>query len=180
MPITLRTANNPNTDVQIFAILASCLNQFQGVYNTYLAQISVSQTAAELCFIQNKYKLSQSISAAIPYAVHIASGPQRYMYSGGPRNRAGTLTAIIEYCGRWDTQASSVDTIRATIAADLERMKANLENNDSLNFGGQAYVWSMPSIALSEYKGELDTQFTGMTLIQRVMTINMQILPFDC
>src|SRR5579872_6528442 len=106
--MTLRTPNNPYPVATLLPILGSCLNQFQGVYNTYLAQISVSQTAAELTFVQNKYKMALAMTAAQPYALHLSGGPQRYGYNGGPRNRDGQVSVIVELCGRWDTQPSSV------------------------------------------------------------------------
>lgn len=178
--MALRTPNNPYPMALLLSVLGSCLNQFQGVYNTYLASISPDGTGAVLTFVQNKFKMSQAMTAAQPYALHLSGGSQRFSYNGGPRNRDGQVSAIVEFCARWDTQPSSVDAIRATLDADIERMKANIESNDSLELNSMAHIVSIPAIALNDYKGEYDTQFPGLTLIQRVMTLGIQVLPYDC
>lgn len=180
MPIILRQPNDPYPITVILGILAQAIHQYpQGTYNTYLAQISTSGTGSDLTFVQAKYKMSLAMTAAQPYAVHLSGGSQRFNYNGGPRNRSGQAKALIELCARWDDQSSSIDAIRNVLQAELERYKANLEQNDDLVFNGQAYVWSMPNITISDYKGMFDTQFTGLTLVQQQMAIDIYKLPYD-
>lgn len=181
MPVTLRIPNNPNVDSIVLGVLRNVLNlNATGQVCTYLAQISTSQTGLELVYVQNKYKMALNMTAALPYAVHLSSGKQRYGKMGGPKSFGGAFEAIIEYCARWDDQPSSLDTIRATIAADLERMKANLESNESLAFGGQAFAISLPTMQLSDYKGELNADFPGLTLVERTLSVMVDVLPYDC
>lgn len=180
MPLTLRQPNNPFTASVILGIVRSIINlDVAGQPCTYLAQISQSQTGLELVYVQNKYKMAMSMTAALPYAVHLSAGPQRFMKAGGPRAYDGAITVILEYCGRWDEQAASIDSIRATEDADIERMKANLESNDDIIYGGTGYAIATPQIALSPYKGSLNTDIPGLTLVERVLTAQVNILPYD-
>lgn len=166
----LRTSNNPNTDTVIFTVLKNIL-----ATNTQLATGSLSGTGLEQIYIQNKYQMSLG---AFP-AIHIEAGPQHY-HKNSLRTYMGGLETIIQYYDRWDQQPSSIDTIRANIALDLERVKANIESNDSLSYGGTAYAISVPDMALSPYKGEIDTQFPGLTLVFRELHLTINILPYDC
>lgn len=176
----LRNPNNPNIDATILTTLASVMHlNLAGQPCTYLAQISPDQTGQQLTYIQNKYKMAFAMNAQLPYAIHLSSGKQSYTKDGA-RTYDGQMMAIIEYCGRWDEQPSSIDTIRAVIATDLERIKANLESNDSLSYGGTAYAISVPSMQLSDYKGTLNGEFPGLTLVERVLTVMINILPYDC
>lgn len=180
MPVILRSPNNSNTDVAILGTLRSVLNlDADGTPCTYLAQLSQSQTGLELVYVQSKYKMALGMTATVPYAVHLSSGKQSYR-KNSLRTYDGSFEALIEYCGRWDDQPTSIDAIRATIAADLERLKANLETNDSLSYGGQAYAISLPSMTLSDYKGELDTTFPGLTLVSRTLSVMVNVLPYAC
>jgi hypothetical protein len=180
--VVLRTSNNPNTDDVILNVLRNVMHlNLAGQACTYLAQISTSQTGLELTYVQNKYKMALGMTAAIPYAVHLSSGKQGYSKQGaGLRTYIGSLVCLVEYCARWDEQQSSIDAIRKTIAADLERIKANLESNDSMAYQGQAYTISIPSMTLSDYKGTLNYEFPGLTLVERVLPITVEILPYDC
>jgi hypothetical protein len=172
----LGSPNNPNTDHVILGVLKSLIlnDPHSGQPNTILGQNQVSLNTS-LIYIESKYAMSQG-----PFpALHLSSGHQDYHYAGGPRTYGGVLEAIIEYCDRWDLQASTIDQIRANIASDLERMKANIETNDSLAYQGQNYAISIPRITLSPYMGEFDTQFPGLTLVCRTMSLTINILPYD-
>jgi hypothetical protein len=166
----LRVSNNPNIDLRILNVLKQLLPA-----NTQLAASSESGTGLEQIYIQNKYIMSQG---SFP-AVHLSSGTQNYK-KNSLRTYFGAMQAIIEYYDRWDEQPITIDAIRANIALDLERMKANIETNDSLSFGGAANAISIPDMTLSAYKGEFDTQFPGLTLVYRTLTLMINILPYDC
>lgn len=187
MPVTLRTPNNNYTDEVILGILRNIMhNNASGAPCTYLASIDpgnpnaspplAPQTGLSLTWIQNKYQMALTMNAQVPYAVHLSSGKQAYekhgfLYEGG-------LTAIIEYCGRWDENPASIDNIRKTIAADLERIKANIEDNDSLQFGNAATAISIIKFGLSDYKGTLNADFQGLILVERILTLGINILPY--
>lgn len=166
----LRGSNNPNTDTVILGVLKNILPA-----NTQLAAGSQSGTGVEQIYVQNKYLMSLGNFPAI----HLEAGGQHYRRNSRSTYMGG-LEVIVEYYDRWDTQASTIDTIRANIALDLERAKSNVESNDSLAYGGQAYAISIPEVSLSPYKGEIDTQFPGMTLVYRAMHLMINILPYDC
>ena len=176
--VTLRQPNTPTPDTVILSTIASVMHKnAAGVYCTYLAQISPSQTGADLTYVQNKYKMALGLTAALPYAVHLSSGKQRYA-KNSTFEWMGQFEAILEYCGRWDENASSIDTIRATEAADLERIKANIETNDMLVYGGQGFTISVPTMNLSDYRGSLNGDFPGLTLVERTLSMQVNILPY--
>lgn len=151
-----------------------------GNFCTYLAQLSPSGTGAELTFVHNKFKLALALTAALPYALHLEVGRSHYMKDGGPRSYIGTMEAIFTYCARWDDQASNIDAIWQTMDADLERLKANLESNDDIQYNNAAFSVSVPSIAVGPYRGSENSNYPGLTLIERQMTAVVQILPYDC
>lgn len=79
---------------------------------------------------------------------------------------------------RWDDQDSTIDNIWATIAADLELLKANLEDNDSTAYGGTNQTMSVPQILLDPYEAEFDKSFQGLSLVFRRMIIVYNLLPY--
>jgi hypothetical protein len=182
VPVTLRNPNTPNTDLVILNTLKSVLHlNLAGLPCTFLAQISASQTGLELTYVQSKYQATLGMTAALPYAVHLSSGKQHYEKEGaGLRTYVGAFVCILEYMGRWDDQPGSIDAIRKTIAADLERIRANIESNDSLQFNNTAFAVSVPSMQLSDYKGTLNSDYPGITLVERTLTFMINILPYDC
>jgi hypothetical protein len=55
-----------------------------------------------------------------------------------------------------------------------------VQANSSLAVNGEAMAVSIPTIDLSEYKGELDEKTaTGLTLVKRTMTLTVVVLPYD-
>lgn len=169
----LRTPNNPNTDVVIMGVIKSVLPA-----NTQLAATSLSGNGSELIFIQDKYAMSLGMNATYPIAVNIISGNQSY-FRASQRTYSGILGIEINYYSRWDEQDNTIDLIWKGIATDLERMKANIESNDSLVYGGANYAISVPSIHLSSYEGEYDRTFPGLTLVYRTMSLTVNALPYD-
>lgn len=176
----LRTPNNPNTDKKVLQVLANLLpnDPVTGLPNTQIGlnqlALSTPDKQVSLCYVENKYTMAQG-----PFpAVHLSSGNQHYNKNSN-KTYMGLFVAIIEYYDRWDKQSYTIDAVRANIAADLERMKANIEGNDALAYQGQNYAISTPQIQLSPYKGSIDDQFPGLVLIRRTLTLNINILPYD-
>ncbi len=192
MPVTLRSPNAPFVDKDILGVLRNVMHlNLAAQPCTYLASIDPGDATASpplapltglsLTYIQNKYQMALKMTAALPYAVHLSSGKQGYSKQGaGLRTYIGSLVCLVTYCGRWDENPASIDSIRATIAADLERIRANLESNDSMAYQGQAYTVSIPSIALSPYEGTLNATFPGLVLVERTLSMVAEILPYDC
>lgn len=176
----LRSPNNPTTDAVILNVLAQLLpndpqtGQPNTVIGTNQIPLITQQDPTPLMYIESKYKMSLG---QFP-AVHLSSGGQKYA-KNSRSSYVGQYVAIVEYYDRWDKQPNTIDQIRANIAADLERMKANIEDNDSLAYNSLAYATAIPSMTLSEYKGEIDEQFPGLTLVVRTLTLTINILPYD-
>lgn len=187
--VTLRTPNNPFTDDVILNILRNVMhNNASGQPCTYLASIDPGNanatpplaplTGLSLTYVQNKYDMVLGMNSQIPYALHLSSGKQPYEKDGA-RTYEGGLSAIVEYCARWDENPKSIDNIRKTIALDLERIKANIEDNDSLQYGNAATAISVTKFQLSDYEGTLNGKYPGLILVERVLTLGINILPYD-
>jgi hypothetical protein len=123
--------------------------------------------------------MALSMTAALPYALHLEAGRSRYTKEGGPRVYTGTMEAIFTYCARWDDQASSIDAIWQTMDADLERLKSNLESNDDIQYNNAAFAVSVPSITVGPYRGSENSTYPGLTLVERQMSAMINILPYD-
>jgi hypothetical protein len=155
---------NPNSDIVVLNALAVILPA-----NTNLA------TVGGKVYVQNRY---QMISQNIFPALHLSAGVQ--VHTRDSQNQyLGAMQAVVEYCDRWDAQDSTIDAIRAGIAADMEIMMSNAQHNEILNVGMTAHAVSIPRIVLSPYKGELDDTNGGLKLVCRTMTLTVNILPYD-
>lgn len=125
--------------------------------------------------VQDAYDLSQG---AFP-AVHLEAGAQRHQLVTG-LGYDGIVKIDVSYFDRWDEQTITINGIRAAIDTDLAIMMANVQGNPSLAYGGNSYATSVPTIDLSPYKGEIDKDTVpGLTLVKRVMTLTVNILPYD-
>lgn len=169
----LRTANNPNTDLVVMTAIKNVMAP-----NTQLAATSASGLGLELIFIQDKYAMMLGMNVNYPIAVNMMSKGQSY-HRSSQRTYTGLVDVAIDYYSRWDEQDSTIDAIWASIALDLERIKANIESNDSLMYGQTNYAISVPSLYLTEYEGEYDKTFPGLTLIHRMLTLKVNVLPYD-
>lgn len=159
---------NPNTDRAIMGALTQILPGYP-VRNTRVGQLG------NPVIIQNEYSLLQS---GFP-AVHLETGKQRHQLVTG-NGYTATLQILVTYYDRWDAQSASIDSIRQAIDADLQQMMLNVQSNSSLALNGEAMAVSIPTIDLSEYKGELDEKTaTGLTLVKRTMTLTVVVLPYD-
>lgn len=171
MPI--RSPNNPNTDIVLMGILKSIL-----LPNTQLAASSISGTGSELCFIQEKYKMYLTLKQDAPtMAVNISAGQQSYSLEAY-RAYSGLIAIEVGYYSKWSGQLEDLDAIYANIAADLERMKANIESNDATEYSGANHTIGLAKIALSAYDGQLDDVLPGLSLVKRTMTLTYNILPY--
>jgi hypothetical protein len=162
--MSFRTPNNPNTDIVILTAMANIM--LGNPQNTVVSAGSV--------YIQSKWKM---MLGAFP-AIHMNVGKTIFT-----RNSQRTYMAVynvqIQYYDRWDQQPSTFDQIRSNIAVDLERIKANIESNDSLTYGTTAYAVSIPRFELSAYSTELDTRLPGASLVSRTLTAFVNVLPYD-
>ena len=176
MPVILRNPNNPAPDSQVLAAFKVVVPGFP-TPNTRIAASSVSQNGSEQIFIQSKFAMFQ---AGLFPAVLLSAAAQHYTRM----SRAtydGALTVNIDYYDNWTTSGLTNDQTLAAIAADLERIKANIEDNDSLTaqtFGNSALVISIPSFSLSPYDGTIHTD-AGSQWVWRRLTASLFLLPYD-
>lgn len=165
----LRSSNNPRTDIVLLNALKPVLPP-----NTLLAQLSTSGTGLERIYIQQKYQMSLGDFPALL----LTCGQQNYTYAS--YGRQGTVTANVFYYDRWDQQNSTIDDILGNIATDLNRMQANVEENDSVIMSNTPMITGIPSIGLSPYEGSIEaSSITGISLVFRLMTLQFTILPYD-
>lgn len=158
---------NPNTD----RVLMDCLKTILPGYptpNTRIAQLNCP------IVIENEYAVS---TGKFP-AVHIEVGLQRHTKCG-PGYEA-VMHFVVTYFDRWDTQKTTIDALRLQIDNDLQQMMTNVQNNSSLTIGGVVRAVSVPTIDLSDYKGEIDDKTVpGLSLVKRFMTLTTNVLPYD-
>jgi hypothetical protein len=158
--------NNPTTDLVI-------MTNMKVIIPGYPAQNAVLLPAN--IFIQNSDAL-QLPTTSFP-AMNLKSGKQQYKRIG--EEWAGTLETIGTYYDRWDTQSITFDVIWAGICADLERVAANLQSNDSLTNSGAFYTVSMAEMTFSDYAKEVDNATVpGLTLVKRDLVCVWNVLPF--
>ncbi len=127
-------------------------------------------------YVQNRFQLSQG---KFP-AMHLESGAQlHHRYSGGS-SYIGRLQVIISLYDRWDANTQTMDAIRATLDSDIELVMALLQANENLAYNGTAMATSIPDIAVSAYRGEVETELIpGLKLVYRTLIPTLNILPYD-
>jgi hypothetical protein len=169
----LRDPNNPNPDIVVMSTVKSIM-----LPNTQLALSSQSGTGQELVFIQEKYKMYLTLKQDTPTsAINMSSGLQEHVPEGQFAFSA-TLDINVEYCSKWSGQFEELDDIWKNAAADLERMKANIQENDDTHYGGTNHTIGLAKLVLSPYEGLLDDTFPGLSLIKRTMTLSYNIMPY--
>src|SRR5579859_7413030 len=125
----LRTPNNPYLDTIVLTAL-------QAVLSGYPTANTHAGLQGYPFYIQRQADLISSI-ATFP-AIVLSASTQNYARMSA-RTWGGTLSVTVDYYDRWDQQLAELDTIYATLAADLERMKANIEDNEQLAMNNTAY-----------------------------------------
>ena len=117
------------------------------------------------------------LSQSTPKAVLLSSAPQSYQ-KAEQFGFDGQLLINVGYYARWDETPDTVDDIWKGIAADLERLKANAEDNDQIEYQGLNHTLSIAKMSLSSYEDMFDHTFQGLTLIHRTMSITYNLLPY--
>lgn len=138
------------------------------------AQIPLFTQKGGLVWVQQKYAMSQGTFPAC----HLKAGAQVHRRNS-QRTFIAQLQAIISMYDRWDQQLSTIDDLRKGLDSDIELAMAILQENENLNYGGQALATSIPVFSISSYEGEIDEQFVGLNLVYRTLTATVNILPYD-
>ena len=169
----LRTPNDPAVPAVLLRQLALIIPGSPSA-NTQLAASSQSGNGSELVFVRDKGgMIAQNKFPAVNLSV---SSSRRGRTS---RNSyAGETLVVIEYYDRWDQNPASMDAISIGIGDDLERIKANLEDNDTLTTGGVSYGVTMPDMVISGDKPYMDTTFPGITLLFRTLHVPVTVLDY--
>ena len=180
----LRPPNNPNTDATLLTALAPVVLGLYGAgglaqaANTQLAVASAAQggdpTGADRVFVQQEYTM---MAANRFPCVLLSAGQQSYVRQSR-RTFDGQLVVNVDYYATWPESSNTYDTIRANVAADLERIKANIESNDSLTQNGVDYAISTARYTLSPYEGTLK-QYGATIYVYRRLSVVFSILPYD-
>ena len=169
----LRTPNDPNYGAPLLTDLGTILIGSPAI-NTVLGAVPASAaTGKGPVYVQREYDLYRGNFPALL----LSAGPQTYSRSSRSTWQ-GTFTAYADYYDRWDEQGAEMDDIRVAIDLDLERMKANIESNESLQIGVSARTISMYQTMLSPYEGMIKA-IAGMTYIYRRLTLSFHKLPYD-
>lgn len=159
---------NQYTDRVVMAALAQILPGYP-TKNTILAQLNGN------IVIESSYKIA---TGAFP-ALHLEPDRQKHSIVGASVY-AGQMTILATYYDRLDAQSNTIDTVRQKIDADLQQMMTNVQQNPSLVVGQQENATSVPTLELSPYKGELDDKLIpGVTVVKRILTLTVNILPYD-
>lgn len=167
--MSLRVADNPATPVAVLQAL-----KIVAVPHTRLALMSSSGTGLERVFINN---LPVMALGAFP-AVALSYGKQIHKRSSRSTWSA-TFPCFLTYYDRWDTQPATLDSVYATLSADILRMYANIESNDRLVVGTDSYLQTL-SLSLSAYYGEIDRHSVpGLALLHRTITLQCVTPPYD-
>lgn len=117
------------------------------------------------------------LSASIFPALLLKTGAQNYERSSRS-TWMGQIDLVAEYYDRWDQRPDEFDDIFAALALDLERMKANIESNESLAQNNTAYAASCYRHVLTPYDPILRDE-AGMKLVARYYTASFHLLPYD-
>lgn len=167
--MSLRLPNNPTTDVVAMQALKQVL-----VPNTQLAAGSSDSTGLGQVYINALFPLTL---ASFP-AVLLSSKTQTYTY----RSRStltGLVDIVVSYYNRWDMQPQTLDTVYAAVSDDLERIRANIESNDTAVVHGFTAIEAIRSIKVSPYYGEIDRSIPDIPLIVRTLTLRCVLPEFD-
>lgn len=173
--MSLRSLNNPNDALTVMDVLKSIIavDLSTGQPNTRIGEIHAA-TGKDLIYIQSFYNM---LIGPMP-AVHIEAAPQRY-FLAEQRGRAGQMIILIKYFDSWDNQPSTLDTIKSNNIADLMRIAANLENNETLTYNYENHALSIFELTLSGYEGALDnTTIPGKSFIRHDLTLVINIPPY--
>ena len=167
--MALRLPNTPTTDVIAMQALKQVL-----VPNTQLAAGSSDGTGLSQVYINALYPLTIS---SFP-AVLLSSRDQTYML----RSRStygGLVDIIVAYYNRWDSQPQTLDSVYASVSADLERIRANIESNDNAVVNNVVAIEAIRSIKVSPYYGEIDHSIPDIPLVVRTLTLRCVLPEYD-
>ena len=169
----LRSDNNNNDEVSLLTAIRLVALGYP-TPNTALALNSVSGTGMEVAYIQREYDM---ISTGTFPALLLQAGAQ----GAGRMSQhtfAGQFTAILDLYNRYDAAATEFDAIRADLALDLNRMRSNIETNDSLATNGAALTVSLVKYTLSPYEGIM-RNIGNLQFIYRRLILTFNTLDYD-
>lgn len=168
----LRSPNNPTTDVVVMNAMVPILLGYP-TNNTHLATVPASSSGLGPVYVQTEYEL---FLGKFP-ALLLTAGKQQFRRVSRS-TFMGSLVVLCDYYDRWDQNPATLETVRANIAVDLERMKANIESNPTLAQNNTGYTLDNVQLELSDYSAIERTE-QGKTYLYRRLTCHFVVLPYD-
>lgn len=163
----LRALNNPNDPLTLMSVMARIIAQ-----GTTLATMTASGTGYERVHIQDRDELAQ---AAYPAILLMAASSISNIQSNALFD--GTMKIKARYYDRWDTQALTLEAIKNNIYAEILRMEANIQSNNTLAYLGAARTVSVPTIEIADAP-DIDESIPGLKLVYRDMVMSVNTLPY--
>jgi hypothetical protein len=89
------------------------------------------------------------------------------------------VTVRVDYYDRWDSQTQTLDQIWVNLDADLNRMRANVEDNPKLIVSGTAHALDVAHVALGPFVGnQINDKTFPVPVVTRSMTIQINVPPY--
>lgn len=176
MPITPRQPSNPALDSIILAAWAQVALGYPTL-NVVLANSPPNVAGHGPIYVQAKDEL---LTSGIYPAGYVRGGSQTHRRISSA-TYDGTLPVLFDYYDAWEqrTDGLSFEQVRAQIALDLERIRSNLQENESLAIGfGDPLTVALLSCDLSTDDGILQDA-AGKKLIYRRLTCHYLMLDYD-
>ncbi|MBF6588935.1 MAG: hypothetical protein IVW57_00205 [Ktedonobacterales bacterium] len=169
--MALRSSNNPIPS----KVLLGQIRQIIPAGTLLQTANPADTTGVAQVFVRQRYAM---VRQNIWPAVNLSTGQQQFNVV----SRAvyeGMAVVIIEYYLAWPQSPETIDQLLQDTDDDLERIRANLEDNPTLSANKLGpYAVSMPACSVSPDKGEIDSTF-GPELVKRTITARFLLLPYE-
>lgn len=166
--MTLRAINDSNNALSLMALLAILLPA-----GTQLAALSVNGDGSDRMYIEDRAAM---ISGSGFPACNLYSRQDTTTIHGGFEYE-GQIVICVRYYDRWDTQPETIANIKKNILADLMRMAANIEDNNSLTYQGANHALSVPKMTVSE-DFAIDEETSNIKLVYRELLLTINKYPY--
>lgn len=179
--VVLRTPNTPASDPILLAAVRTVMVGYP-TPNTLLAQTSSDGTGLSATdnrvFIRDKWRL---VAQDHWPAANLSMGGEQHR----KRNSRSTYTADpihvrIDWFNRWDQRPDTITDLFNEAAADVERIAANLESNETLTIGATSYAINIIEMIFPDDSEEIDEKsLPGLQVVCRHLTVVYRALPYD-
>lgn len=167
---TPRIPNNPVTSKILLGAVRNVI-----ATGTALCNIpSGDPTGVAQIQVRSRYAVAKG---AFP-AVNLTTGVQKFARTSS-HMYAGMVVVNVGYYNRWlENDQQTMDQIIQDMEDDLERIRANLESNETLAMGAVEYAVSIPGFSVTADKGEQDLTFPSTPMLYRTLMATINILEY--